>query len=91
MKKSDQGIFSKWLDSLGVRHAWIFGIAGLFIYKIIDMNTIQWFGETIFITNNSSILGFLVCAVLFWSAICYGHHLSVFSTRLPQTESFHCL
>ena len=69
MKKSDQGIFSKWLDSLGVRHAWIFGIAGLFIYKIIDMNTIQWFGETIFITNNSSILGFLVCAVLFWSII----------------------
>ena len=69
MKKSDQGIFSKWLDSLGVRHAWILGIAGLFIYKIIDMNTIQWFGETIFITNNSSILGFLVCAVLFWSII----------------------
>ena len=69
MKESDQGIFSKWLDSLGVRHAWIFGIAGLFIYKIIDMNTIQWFGETIFITNNSSILGFLVCAVLFWSII----------------------
>ena len=33
------------------------------------MNTIQWFGETIFITNNSSILGFLVCAVLFWSII----------------------
>ena len=69
MKESDQGIFSKWLDSLGVRHAWIFGIAGLFIYKIIDMNTFQWFGKTIFITNGASILEFLVCTVLFWSVV----------------------
>ena len=68
-KENDQGIIGNLVETLGVKHAWIFGIAALFIYKIIDMNTVQWFGKTIFITNDANILEFLVCSVLFWSAI----------------------
>jgi hypothetical protein len=68
-KKKDLGIFGNLFETLGIKHAWIFGIAALFIYKIIDMNTIQWFGKTIFITGDGGILGFLICAALFWSAV----------------------
>ena len=67
--KKNLGIFGSWFETLGVKHAWIFGIAALFIYKIIDMNTIQWFGKTIFITGDGGILAFLMCAAFFWSAI----------------------
>jgi len=69
MSKKDQGLFGNWLNTLGIKHAWIIGIACLFIYKIIDMNTIQWFGKTIFITNDANIFEFLVCAALFWSVL----------------------
>ena len=35
----------------------------LLIYKIIDMNTLQWFGKDIFIKNDSNIFEFVVCAI----------------------------
>ena len=35
----------------------------LIIYKIIDMNTIQWFGDDIFLKNDSNLFEFAVCAI----------------------------
>jgi len=35
----------------------------LIIYKIVDMNTLQWFGKDIFIKNDSNIFEFVVCAI----------------------------
>ena len=67
--KDDRGLIGNWIETLGFKHALIFGIVGLFIYKIIDMNTLQWFGKTIFISNDTSILGFLVSGVFFWSCV----------------------
>ena len=47
-------------------------IVYLLIYKVIDMNTIQWFGDEIFIDpNKGSIIEFIVCSILFGSAIIF--------------------
>ena len=35
----------------------------LIIYKVIDMNTLQWFGDDIFIKNDANFLEFAVCAI----------------------------
>jgi len=35
----------------------------LIIYKIVDMNTIQWFGDDIFLKNDSNFLEFAACAI----------------------------
>jgi len=40
------------------------------IYKVIDMNTIQWFGDDIFI-RNGGVLGFIICAALFGSLVIF--------------------
>jgi len=44
-------------------NAAIAGVVYLLIYKVIDMNTIQWFGDDIFI-RNGNVLEFIVCAAL---------------------------
>jgi len=41
----------------------ITGVVYLLIYKVIDMNTIQWFGDDIFI-RNGNVLEFIICAAL---------------------------
>ena len=47
-------------------------IGYLLICKVIDMNTIQWFGDEIFIDpNKGSIIEFIVCSILFGSAIIF--------------------
>ena len=51
-------------------NASITGVVYLLIYKVIDMNTIQWFGDDIFI-RNGNILEFIVAAVFFGSAIVF--------------------
>ena len=60
------------------KESWIWTISivvCLVIYKVVDMHTLQWFGDDIFIKGGSSyggwgdIFGFLVAAVLFWSII----------------------
>ena len=43
----------------------------LLICKIIDMNTIQWFGNDIFI-KEGNILEFIVCYVFFGSCVIVG-------------------
>ena len=35
----------------------------LIIYKIVDMNTIQWFGDDIFLKNDSNFFEFAACAI----------------------------
>ena len=45
-------------------------IVYLLICKVIDMNTIQWFGDDIFI-RNGNVLEFIVAAVFFGSAIVF--------------------
>ena len=45
-------------------------IVYLLICKVIDMNTIQWFGDDIFI-REGNILEFIVCYILFGSAIIF--------------------
>ena len=44
-------------------HIAISYIVWSFIYKIIDMNTMQWFGKGIFITEGG-VLGFFFMAVI---------------------------
>ena len=47
-------------------------IAYLLIYKVIDMNTIQWFGDEIFIDpSKGNVIEFIVCSILFGSAIIF--------------------
>ena len=49
----------------------------LVIYKIVDMNTLQWFGDKWYIEADptsvyggwGAILSFLTIAILFWSVI----------------------
>ena len=48
----------------------ITGVIYLLIYKVIDMNTIQWFGDDIFI-RNGNVLGFIVAAVVFGSSVIF--------------------
>ena len=45
-------------------NASIAGVVYLLIYKVIDMNTIQWFGDDIFI-RNGNVLEFIISAALF--------------------------
>ena len=45
-------------------NASIAGVVYLLIYKVIDMNTIQWFGDDIFI-RNGNVFEFIICAALF--------------------------
>ena len=40
----------------------------LLIYKVIDMNTIQWFGDDIFI-RNGNVLEFIVIAIFMGSCV----------------------
>ena len=49
-------------------NAFITSIVYLLICKVIDMNTIQWFGNDIFI-REGSILEFIVCYVFFGSVV----------------------
>ena len=51
-------------------NASIAGVVYLLIYKVIDMNTIQWFGDDIFI-RNGGVLGFIICAALFGSLVIF--------------------
>ena len=44
-------------------NASIAGVVYLLIYKVIDMNTIQWFGDDIFI-RNGNVFEFIICAAL---------------------------
>ena len=46
-------------------NASITGVVYLLIYKVIDMNTIQWFGDGMFITE------FIVAAVFFGSLVIF--------------------
>ena len=48
----------------------ITGVVYLLIYKVIDMNTIQWFGDDIFI-RNGNVLEFIVCAIGLGSLIIF--------------------
>ena len=48
----------------------ITGVIYLLIYKVIDMNTIQWFGDGMFITEGN-ILEFIVAAVFFGSCVIF--------------------
>ena len=51
-------------------NASITGVVYLLIYKVIDMNTIQWFGDGMFITDGN-ILEFIVAAVFFGSCVIF--------------------
>ena len=51
-------------------NASITGVVYLLIYKVIDMNTIQWFGDGMFITEGN-ILEFIVAAVFFGSCVIF--------------------
>lgn len=44
----------------------------LLIYKIIDMNTLQWFGKDIFIKNGANLIEFLVSALGLGSFVVVG-------------------
>lgn len=46
----------------------IAGVVYLLIYKVIDMNTIQWFGDDMFI-REGNILEFIVVAVFMGSCV----------------------
>ena len=46
----------------------ITGVVYLLIYKVIDMNTIQWFGDDMFI-REGNILEFIVVAVFMGSCV----------------------
>jgi hypothetical protein len=46
----------------------ITGVVYLLIYKVIDMNTIQWFGDDIFI-REGNILEFIVVAAVMGSFV----------------------
>ena len=47
-------------------------IVYLLICKVIDMNTIQWFGDEIFIDpSKGNVIEFIVCSILFGSAIIF--------------------
>lgn len=47
-------------------------IVYLLICKVIDMNTIQWFGDEIFIDpRKGNVIEFIVCSILFGSAIIF--------------------
>ena len=47
-------------------------IVYLLICKVIDMNTIQWFGDEIFIDpSKGNLIEFIVCSILFGSAIIF--------------------
>ena len=51
-------------------NASITGVVYLLIYKVIDMNTIQWFGDGMFITEGN-IIEFIVAAVFFGSCVIF--------------------
>ena len=51
-------------------NASVTGVVYLLIYKVIDMNTIQWFGDGMFITEGN-ILEFIVAAVFFGSCVIF--------------------
>ena len=47
-------------------------IVYLLICKVIDMNTIQWFGDEIFIDpSKGNVIEFIICSILFGSAIIF--------------------
>ncbi|MDC0384468.1 hypothetical protein OAM89_00420 [bacterium] len=46
----------------------ITGVVYLLIYKVIDMNTMQWFGDDIFI-RNGNLLEFIVVAAVMGSFV----------------------
>ena len=46
----------------------ITGVIYLLIYKVIDMNTMQWFGDDIFI-RNGNLLEFIVVAAVMGSFV----------------------
>ena len=46
----------------------ITGVVHLLIYKVIDMNTMQWFGDDIFI-RNGNLLEFIVVAAVMGSFV----------------------
>ena len=53
-------------------NTFITGIVYLLICKVIDMNTIQWFGDEIFIDpSKGNVIEFIVCSILFGSAIIF--------------------
>ena len=47
-------------------------IGYLLICKVIDMNTIQWFGDEIFIDpSKGNVIEFIVCSILFGSFVIF--------------------
>ena len=49
-------------------NASIAGVVYLLIYKVIDMNTTQWFGDDIFI-RNGNVFEFILCAAFLGSCV----------------------
>ena len=54
-------------------NAFITGVVYLLICKVIDMNTIQWFGDDIFIdVSKGNIIEFIVVYTFFGSCVVVG-------------------
>ena len=69
MKKNDQGSFGNWLNTLETKHLIIAFIIWTVIYRLIDSQTLDWFGKG----NDMSIIGYflglIVASAFFGSCV----------------------
>ena len=69
MKKNDQGSFGNWLNTLETKYLIIAFIIWTVIYRLIDSQTLDWFGKDNKLSTIEYFLGLFVASAFFGSCV----------------------
>ena len=69
MKKNDQGSFGNWFNTLETKHLIIAFIIWTVIYRLIDSQTLDWFGKSNDMSTIGYFLGLIVASAFFGSCV----------------------
>jgi uncharacterized membrane protein len=69
MKKNDQGSFVNWLNTLETKYLIIAFVIWTVIYRLIDSQTLDWFGKDNKSSTIEYFLGLFIASAFFGSCI----------------------
>ena len=69
MKKNDQGSFGNWFNTLETKHLIIAFVIWTVIYRLIDSQTLDWFGKGNDMSTIGYFLGLIVASAFFGSCV----------------------
>ena len=69
MKKNDQGSFGNWLNTLEPKYLIIAFVIWTVIYRLIDSQTLDWFGKDNKSSTIEYFLGLFVTSAFFGSCV----------------------